>query len=170
MKQFRIANILAPAIVVAFLSAPTLAVATEKANLSGAEEVPAISTTGSGEFRAQIRDGMIEFELSYADLEGVVLQAHIHFGQFGVNGGISVFLCTNLGNAPGGLPNPPPACPASPGTVTGVREAGDVIGPAGQGIAPGEFDELVEAIEDGLTYVNVHSDLHPSGEIRGQVR
>ncbi len=50
MKQFRIANILAPAIVVAFLSAPTLAVATEKANLSGAEEVPAISTTGSGEF------------------------------------------------------------------------------------------------------------------------
>ncbi len=50
-----------------------------------------------------------------------------------------------------------------------MRIAGDVIGPALQGIAVGEFDELVEAIEDRLTYVNVHSDVFPGGEIRGQL-
>lgn len=168
MKRPNVTIALAPAVLMLILSVPTLAVADEKARLSGAEEVPAISTTGSGDFRARIRDGRIEFELSYANLEGAVTQAHIHFGQRGVNGGVSVFLCTNVGGP--AVPNPPPACPASPGTVTGVREAGDVIGPAGQGIAAGEFAELVEAIEDGLTYVNVHSDKHPAGEIRGQVR
>ena len=29
--------------------------------------------------------------------------------------------------------------------------------------------EQVEGMLDGLTYVNVHSDLHPPGEIRGQI-
>src|SRR5688572_33509715 len=70
--------------------------------LTGFEEVPSVSTTGNGEFNARIsNDGSrIDWELSYADLEGAIQQAHIHLGQKGVNGGISVFLCTNLGNGP----------------------------------------------------------------------
>src|SRR5687767_4107945 len=73
-----------------------------KGTLSGFEEVPSVSTAASGEFRASINDAETEitYELSYSDLEGTVQQAHIHFGQAGVNGAIEVFLCTNLGNAP----------------------------------------------------------------------
>ncbi len=34
---------------------------------------------------------------------------------------------------------------------------------------PGEFDELVSALRAGATYVNVHTDGRPGGEIRGQI-
>jgi hypothetical protein len=83
-----------------------------------------------------------------------------------VNGGISIFLCTNLGNGPAGTQ----ACPTAPATISGTVMAADVIGPAGQGIAPGELDEVIRAIRNGSVYVNVHSDLFPGGEIRGQLR
>ena len=52
-------------------------------HLTGYEETPAISTTGSGRFRAQVNQSRIEYKLSYADLEDDVTQAHIHFGQEG---------------------------------------------------------------------------------------
>jgi len=135
-------------------------------HLKGYEEVPAVSTTGFGEFRAEVRDGEITYRLTYSGLEGDVLQAHIHLGQERVNGGISAFLCSNL-------PDPPPDTPACPGpragTVTGTIEPSDVIGPTGQGIAPGEYAELLRAIRAGVTYANVHSSKHPSGEIRAQL-
>jgi hypothetical protein len=44
------------------------------------------------------------------------------------------------------------------------------VGPTGQGIAAGEFAELVRAIKAGRTYVNVHTTKYPGGEIRGQIR
>jgi hypothetical protein len=135
--------------------------------LIGYEEVPAVSTVASGEFRARISrdESELAYTLSYADLEGAVQQAHIHFGQFGVNGGISVFLCSNLGNGPAGTP----ACPDPPATVSGTLRADDVVGPAGQGIAATELAELIRAIRAGVAYVNVHSSKFTGGEIRGQL-
>ena len=89
--------------------------------------------------------------------------AHIHLGQKSVNGGIAVWLCSNLGT-PGVQP-----CPAPPATISGIVMAADVVGPAGQGVAAGEFAELVRAIRSGVSYVNVHTSLHPGGEIRSQL-
>lgn len=136
--------------------------------LSGFEETPvALSTTGSGQFRLEIDDRAdeISYRLSYTALEGNVLQAHIHFGAPAQSGGISAFFCTNLGNGPAGTQ----LCPAAPATVTGTIVPADVIGPAGQGIAAGQFEELVDAIRAGYTYANVHSSLYPAGELRGQL-
>ena len=76
-----------------------------------------------------------------------------------------MFFCTNLGNGPAGTQ----ACPSAPATVTGTITPADVIGPAGQGITAGQFDELVAAIRAGVTYANVHSSLYPGGEIRAQL-
>jgi hypothetical protein len=47
--------------------------------LIGYQEVPAVSTGGSGEFRARISNdnSRIDYELSYGDLEGTVQQAHL---------------------------------------------------------------------------------------------
>ena len=136
-------------------------------SLTGYEEVPTLSTPGNGEFEARVsRFGdRIDYRLSYADTESAVTQAHIHLGARATNGGVSAFLCTNLDNGPEGTP----ACPPAPGTVEGTIEPEDVVGPANQGIAPGEFDELVAAIRADATYANVHTVDRPGGEIRGQL-
>lgn len=138
------------------------------AQLIGWQEVPSVSTVARGFFRATIdeKSQTITFKLRYDALEGAVQQAHIHVGRRHTNGGVSVFLCTNLGNGPAGTP----ACPVPPGEVVGTIAATDVIGPAAQGISPGEFAELVDAIRSGSAYANVHSTLFPAGEIRGQLR
>lgn len=139
---------------------------TVQIDLRGHEEVPSVSSTAHGSFRAQIDEGQIAYELSYENLQGDVRQAHIHVGQRNANGGVSVFLCqTTFNPDPTGLA---PTCPAS-GTVTGLLSAASVVGPGGQGIAAGEFAELVDAIRNGVTYVNVHSTAFPGGEIRGQL-
>jgi hypothetical protein len=134
-----------------------------EAKLAGLTEVPAVSSTGSGKFTAKIsKDGAtITYRLTYRNLEGLTTNAaHIHLGQPDVNGGVAAFLCGGGGK---------PACPPSAGTIEGTIVAGDVVGPAGQGIAAGELSELLRAIDKGVTYVNVHTDKHPSGEIRGNI-
>jgi hypothetical protein len=147
-----------------------------EAELKPTEEVPALSSVASGSFKATIDEGAqtITYEVSYAGLEGDVLQSHIHVGQRKVNGGISVFLCGNPPTVPPATVPQPPACPASPATVTGVITPANIIGPAAQGIAPStatanEFNELVDALREGITYANVHSSKFQGGEIRGQV-
>lgn len=135
------------------------------AALTGYEEVPAFSTGAGGGFRAFISpdESMVTWELSYDATS--VTQSHLHFGQVGVSGGISVFLCTNLGNGPAGTQ----LCPVDGGTVSGTFTAADVIGPGSQGIAAGELGELVAAIRAGRVYANVHTTSNPSGLIRGQL-
>ena len=104
--------------------------------LSGYEEVPALSTPGVGEFRAGINRAAteIEYVLSFDNTETDVTQAHIHFENRTNNGSIVVFLCTNLGNAPVGVPTPQ-ACPPGGGTIRGTLAAADVGPGAGFGVA-----------------------------------
>jgi hypothetical protein len=142
--------------------------ASTRVALTGYQEDPlALSTSGSGSFRIHIdrRDQAVTYRLSYTELEGTVAQAHIHIGNRSQSGGIMVFLCSNLGNGPAGTQ----ACPAAPAEVTGTIHAADIIGPAGQGVAAGEFGEFLAAIESGTAYVNVHSSKYPGGEIRAQL-
>jgi hypothetical protein len=134
------------------------------AKLSGFLEVPvSISTAGNGEFRAKVNESetMITYELEYEDLEGgTVLFAHVHIGQRATAGGVMFFLCGGGGK---------PACPSS-GKVTGTVVAADVIGPAAQGVSPGQFAEAIRTMRTGAAYANVHTTTYPSGEIRGQIR
>jgi hypothetical protein len=139
-----------------------------RASLHGLNEVPSISTLATGSFSAEISEDeeAVSWKLSYAELQGSVTQAHIHFADTDVNGAISVFLCSNLGNGPAGTQ----PCPPPPATISGTFSAVDVIGPAAQGIAAGELAELIKAIRARHTYANVHSTLFPGGEARGQLR
>lgn len=163
----------AVAVVGAFAVAGSAAIAGGASNrfaagMRGYEEVPAVSTRGLGAFTATVNKAgtAFSYRLAYAGLEGTVTQAHIHFAQTAVNGGISAFFCSNLGNGPAGTQ----ACPPPPAVVTGTITAAQVTGPAAQGISAGEFSELLRAIRAGATYANVHSSLFTGGEIRGQVR
>jgi len=135
--------------------------------LSGFEEDPlTFSTPGTATFAARIDEkaGEISYRLSWKDLPTNVVQAHIHFGGRHQSGGVIIFLC---GGGPATAPAP--ACPAGDATVTGTLTAAGVIGPTGQGIAAGEFNELVDAIRADTTYVNIHTTERPGGEIRSQI-
>jgi CHRD domain len=129
------------------------------AHLDGYQEVPTLSSPGRGKFRAEVDDGEIDYRLSYTGLTGVTA-AHIHLGRPAVNGGVIAFLCGGGGK---------PACPASAGTVTGTIVAADIMAIAAQGLAAGDFDAAVDALDAEAVYVNVHTAAFPMGEIRGDI-
>jgi hypothetical protein len=159
----------------AAVAAPTVVRAEHiQATLSGYEEVPVVSTVATGEFRAMISpdDLFIDYELAYSGLQGTVTQAHIHVAQPSVNGTIVIWLCqtaTNIG--PAGTPT----CTPESGTFAGTITAANVVAPTTtpgqqQQIAAGELAEVIAAMRAGAAYVNVHTNLSPGGEIRGQIR
>jgi hypothetical protein len=181
MKHRSINSALRRATIVAAALAAGLAVAdgdrrhdsTVRSRLAGFQEVPVVSTTGSGDFKGRIdrHTGEIDYEFSYEDLQGTVTQAHIHLGQQGVNGGILVWLCQSATNpAPPTVATTTPLC-SSPAFVSSGRiTAASIVGPGGaQQLDSGELAELVAALRAGVAYVNVHTTLSPGGEIRGQV-
>ncbi len=68
-------------------------------------------------------------------------------------------------------------CPAgtitslnNPLSIVGFIDASDVVGPTAQGMAVGNFGPVVRALKQGVTYVNLHTDKYPGGEIRGQLK
>jgi CHRD domain len=143
---------------------------TFRTNLDGYAEVVggpgastgSVSSVASGRFTAKLRNGSLDYTLTYENMEGgTVSQAHIHFAEEHVGGGVIAFLCAG----------DKPPCPTPSGTVTGTITAANVVGPADQGIEAGSFSELIAAMRAGAAYVNVHSTPRwPEGEIRGQIR
>ncbi len=173
---------LAGALVVGVAALPIPAAAQEiQAHCDGYQVVSSQSSSGTASFRAKVDrvNKTIEYELNYSNLEGDIIQSHIHFSRPGSNGGIILFLCTNAGNTPASAA-PAPLCPGTrEGTVTGTLHATDVVylpfgnqfppPPGTQGISPGDFDDVVRAMDAGATYVVVHTKAQPTGELRGQI-
>ncbi len=125
-----------------------------RATLSGSNEVPAVNSTATGTFTADLNEtaGTLTWSLSVPSITNATA-AHIHTGAAGTNGGIVV----NLFAAPAGSP-------ASSINVSGTARATDVIG-----TLAGNFAGLVTALKAGTLYVNVHTTANPGGEIRGQI-
>jgi hypothetical protein len=133
----------------------------------GAGETGAILSDGRGTLKLDHdkRAQTLAYTLTYSGLSHV-LQAHIHFGKRHVAGGILVFFCTNLNNAPAGTP----ACPESAGTVSGTIHPADVRAIPGQNVVVGNFDALEDALTSDTAYGNIHTNAFMAGEIRGQIR
>jgi CHRD domain-containing protein len=127
-------------------------------------EVPAIISDSTCRFTATLAADSIQYRFQFNNLDGHTLFAHIHVGQFFVNGGVAAFLCNNTTMGP-----VPQSCPDTSGTITGTITAADVVGPSGQGVDPGEFADVLKAIAEGNSYVNIHTDKFTGGECRGQI-
>jgi hypothetical protein len=132
-----------------------------RASINGFNETPTLFSSGSGTFTATLSadETSLTYTLTYSGLTGASA-AHIHLGARAIAGGVSAFLCGGGGK---------PACPASSGTVTGTIIAANIIGPASQGLAVGNFAGLIASMRAGATYVNIHTPAYPVGEIRGQI-
>src|SRR5438132_8027494 len=139
---------------------------------TGYQETPAaVSTTGRGVFVATIDpDGdAIHYRETFSGLQAPVTQSHIHVGQLSITGSVVIFLCQTATNPdPTGLA---PQCPQE-GTVSGTIRAANVIAgaTASQQLAAGDLAAVITAIRAGAAYANVHPQVSPGGEIRGQIR
>jgi hypothetical protein len=151
---------------------------------SSASPTGAVLSDGSGTVTLKLNRnaGTIAYTLTYSNVgttppkTGTVSQAHIHFGKSRDSGGILVFFCTNLTFS--GTGPTPQTCPKTSGTVSGTWTKDNVQAIAGQNVAAGDFDALVDALSSNTAYANVHTTssptppapdtAFPAGEIRGQ--
>jgi hypothetical protein len=130
------------------------------ASLKGREEVPAVDTRAQGQaiFHVSKDGSSISYKVIVANIENVTM-AHIHLGPAGANGPVVVWLYPDA---------PPPQL--IPGRFSGVLAEGtitadDLVGP----LAGASLEALIEEMVSGNTYVNVHTEQFPAGEIRGQI-
>lgn len=125
--------------------------------LSGDEEVPPVDTlaTGSSDFTAPHFDN-IGYSVNVSNIDKVTA-AHIHSGKSGENGPIVVTLFKTES------PSPEP--------LKGILTSGNISNADLEGPMAGKtLIDLNKAMELGETYVNVHTEEHPNGEIRGQIK
>ena len=165
---------LAALVVLVALAVPALAsgILNFRTHLSGQNEVPARATLAQGQVTFQLNaDGTeLSYRLNTANITNV-FQAHIHLGPAGANGPIVVWLYPSA---------PPPV--SIPGRSDGVLATGTITAANLTGPLAGQpLSALIDAIEAGNTYVNVHTNDFvdptntgpgdfPGGEIRGQVQ
>ena len=143
-----------------------------RANLSGFQEVPVVSTTGNGRLRLEIvSPDRVDYDLTYEDMESPVTQAHIHIGQRNVNGGIVLWFCgSTIATPPTPGPAGTPTCTSPDGHFSGSFSPANVQTVATQHFETGNLAEVIDFIRRGLAYGNVHTLQSPGGEIRGQIR
>ena len=125
--------------------------------LSGNEEVPPLQTDakGSAELTAPHFDN-IGYSVNVSKIAKVTM-AHIHSGKIGENGPIVVTLFKT---------ETPSTEPINGNLVSGNITNANLEGP----MAGKTLIDLTKSMELGETYVNVHTEEHPNGEIRGQIK
>jgi len=111
-------------------------------SLSGANEVPAVTTTATGVALLRLTaDNKLYSKITVTNLEAndALTMAHIHTGAAGSNGGVLIGLCSS----------------AADFGVTKINSPSPTV---------------INSIKADALYVNVHSTSKASGIIRGQIR
>ena len=132
------------------------------AKATGAQEVGAVMTDGTGRVEARFDAGFtrVSVRLRVGGLSGDVDAAHFHCARPGVNGPVAF-----------GFINPGPcvlndgrlSCTFGNENFTGA----DCEPTAGRPVS--NIAALPLAMRDGLIYTNVHTMNNPGGEVRGQM-
>jgi len=112
------------------------------AMMNGAQEVPSVMTSAAGLTVARMNYSFdtIWYDMQVTGLSGPIQAAHFHKGNPGQNGGVLAGISNIMSNTAMGM-------------FTGMQIS----------------DSLINFMNEGSTYVNVHTTLNPNGEIRGQV-
>jgi hypothetical protein len=122
------------------------------AMLSGDQEVPPVTSSAKGWAWVNPSEESVWFKVNVTGIDKVT-GAHIHHAKSGENGEVVVALFKS--DSPTGLKD---------GTlVEGNFTANDLVGPL-KGKA---LSDLATEMKNGMTYVNVHTEANPNGEIRG---
>ena len=122
------------------------------AQMSGANEVPALTSGATGTATFTLTGQTLSYTVSVADLSGNVAASHIHLGAAGTNGGI-LYPFTAAAVQSGQVAS---------GTI-------DLTQPISNGTSSISGDSLLALLNSGQLYTNVHTQANPAGEIRGQI-
>ena len=132
-----------------------------KVKLDGSQEVPMVGTDTTGKAKLKVNKEMTEIKYSVEVKNGIdVLAAdpaggiHIHCGAAGANGPIILWLA---GKLPVGLDGKL----SVKGTLTEDNIVNDSCGAT--------IAAILDSMQAGETYINVHSVPWPGGVVRGQI-
>ncbi len=136
------------------VGAPAWAEGNVTAHLNGDNQVPPFDTQAQGQFIGKLRSGDdLSYKLNVANIMNIVA-AHIHCAPEGANGPVGVTLFSG-----------------APMSVNGTLAQGPILAPdANNGCGWLDLADVIDALESGDTYINVHTLQILSGEIRGQVK
>lgn len=124
--------------------------------LAGSFEVPPVNTSASGFAELGVVDGgnSVEYGIIVVNIDKVT-QAHIHQGNSSQAGPV----IASLFNA--STPTGPIIGDLTEGTITSANLTGPLQGK--------QLSDLITLMQNGTTYVNVHTEQNPEGEIRGTI-
>ncbi len=138
--RYKFASALVIAASTLFSNGAVAAVIPLDAQLSGAQEVPAVQTAGKGQLQATLdtSTSLLRWKVTYGGLSGPVTAGHFH--------------------GPAGKAD-------NAGVAVGFKSSMDSPIAGEATLSPAQMGELM----DGKWYVNLHTAKYPKGEIRGQV-
>jgi hypothetical protein len=166
-RSFRVAAAAATlAVGSALTAAPAAAQQAWNFALSGATETPPVATPGTGFGTATLTGNMLRVQASWSNLLGLTTVAHIH-------------CCTGTPFAGTAIVATP--TPSFPDFPTGVQSGTydrtfDLTLPgsfnaafitASGGTVALAAQRLIAGMNAGTAYLNIHTNLHPGGEING---
>jgi hypothetical protein len=123
------------------------------ANLSGANEFPAVTTSATGTAVYTLSGNTLTYTVTVnGNMTASATSSHIHAAPAGANGNVIVpFVTANVGS----------------GVVTSGSI--DLSQPISNGTTSISGDSLRTLLNNGGAYTNVHSSQFKAGEIRGQI-
>jgi CHRD domain len=123
------------------------------AMLSGNQEVPPNTSTAKGWAWFKPMGDTVWYKVNVTGIDKVTMM-HIHSGKAGENGDPIAMLQIEK----------------STGLINGTLAQGNITSSDLMGSLAGKsISDLVRKIQSGETYVNIHTEANPNGEIRGQI-
>ncbi len=147
------------------------------ATLSGKEVVPPVETGGTGMANFEVSDNSISYQLNVLNA-GKITSVEIHKGVAGTNGEAIAIVFKpkdSSGNILGDLPKIGDLPKFSDISSTTQKSSsfsanGNINESSMTGPMKGKtISDLISALQSGETYVVVHTEDHPKGELRGHI-
>ncbi len=139
--------------------------------LSGKEVVPPVKTGGTGMANFEVSDNSISYQINIFNT-GKVTSVQIHKGTAGTNGDVLATVFKPKGTGGNLIDDMPKILDISSNTqrsssfsFSGNFDESYLTGP----MKGKTISDLVLAMQSGETYVVVHTEDYPKGELRGQI-